>query len=119
MLCKTILNLVFFIKTMIILKKTNRVYKKGDIVKLKSISCLRTLYQNIFNLFDYGPPGDYLYLKDIQIECVIEYGLFDTYKLVLKDKIPSFKHAYQVRVNNESGLYIIYDFEIEGFDIDL
>ena len=100
--------------------KRNHIYKVGDIVRLKSIEDVDAIYKCIKDN-DYNSPGDFLFDKLLKICEIIPFNDFTGHQRTLKEKLNFFNTAYKVTLSIHSdyptGIYTIYDFEIENFNI--
>ena len=100
--------------------KSNQIYKVGDIVKLKPIEDVDAIYKCIKDN-DYNSPGDFLFNRPLKICEIIPFNDFTGYQRILKEKLKFFNTAYKVTLSIHSdypiGVYTIYDFEIENFNI--
>ena len=100
--------------------KSNQIYKVGDIVKLKPIEDIDAIYKCIKDN-DYNSPGDFLFNKPLKICKIIPFNDFTGYQCKLKEKLKFFNTAYKMTPSIHSdyptGIYTIYDFEIENFNI--
>ena len=100
--------------------KSNQIYKVGDIVKLKPIEDIDAIYKCIKDN-DYNSPGDFLFNKPLKICKIIPFNDFTGYQRILKEKLKFFNTAYKMTPSIHSdyptGIYTIYDFEIENFNI--
>ena len=100
--------------------KRNHIYKVGDIVRLKSIEDVDAIYKCIKDN-DYNSPGDFLFDKPLKICEIIPFNNFTGHQRKLKEKLNFFNTAYKATTSIYSdyptGVYTIYDFEIENFNI--
>ena len=109
-----------FYKNIMKITKRNHIYKVGDIVRLKSIEDVDAIYKCIKDN-DYNSPVDFLFDKPLKICEIISFSNFMYNECKLKEKLKFFNTVYKVSPSIDSsypiGIYIIYDFEIENFDI--
>ena len=101
--------------------KSNQIYKVGDIVKLKPIEDVDEIYDKYVKDNGYNSPGDFLFNKPLKICKIIPFNGFTGYQRKLKEKLNFFNTVYKVTLSIYSdyptGVYTIYDFEIENFNI--
>ena len=101
--------------------KRNHIYKVGDIIKLKTINDVDEIYDKCVKDNEYDSPDDFLFNKPLKICEIITFNDFTGYQRTLKEKLNFFNTAYKVTLSIHSdyptGIYTIYDFEIENFNI--
>lgn len=109
-----------FYKNIMKITKRNHIYKVGDIVRLKSIEDVGAIYKYIKDN-DYNSPGDFLFDKPLKICEIISFNNLTGHQRKLKEKLNFFNTTYKVTTSTDSdyptGIYTIYDFEIENFNI--
>ena len=101
--------------------KRNYIYEVGDIIKLKSIREVDAIYNKYVKSNEYTSPGDFLFDTPLKICEIIPFNNFTGHERKLKEKLDFFNTAYKVSPSIDSaypiGIYTIYDFEIENFNI--
>ena len=101
--------------------KSNQIYKVGDIVKLKTIKDVDAIYNKYTKDNEYTSPGNFLFNKPLKICEIIPFNNFTGHQRKLKEKLNFFNTAYKATTSIYSdyptGVYTIYDFEIENFNI--
>ena len=101
--------------------KRNHIYKVGDIVRLKTIKDVDEIYDKYVKDNFYNSPGDFLFNKPLKICEIIPFNNLTNPERKLKEKLNFFNTAYKMTPSIHSDypieIYIIYDFEIENFNI--
>ena len=101
--------------------KRNHIYKVGDIIKLKTIKDVDSIYNKYVKDNEYTSPGDFLFNKPLKICEIIPFNNLTHHQRKLKEKLNFFNTVYKVTLSIYSdyptGVYTIYDFEIENFNI--
>ena len=101
--------------------KSNHIYKVGDIIKLKTIKDVDAIYNKYVKNNEYNSPGDFLFDKPLKICEIISFNNLTGHQRKLKKKLNFFNTTYKVTTSTDSdyptGIYTIYDFEIENFNI--
>ena len=101
--------------------KSNQIYKVGDIIKLKTIKDVDEIYDKYVKDNFYNSPGDFLFNRPLKICEIIPSNNLTGHQCQLKKKLDFFNTVYKVTPSIHSdypiGIYTIYDFEIENFNI--
>ena len=101
--------------------KRNSIYNVGDIIKLKPIKEVDAIYDKYVKSNEYNSPGDFLFDKPLKICEIIPFNNLTGHQCQLKKKLDFFNTVYKVTPSIYSdyptGVYTIYDFEIENFNI--
>ena len=101
--------------------KRNSIYNVGDIIKLKPIKEVDAIYDKYVKSNEYNSPGDFLFDTPLKILEIMPFSNFMYRECKLKEKLKFFNTVYKVSPSIDSsypiGIYTIYDFEIENFDI--
>lgn len=101
--------------------KRNHIYKVGDIIKLKTIKDVDAIYNKYVKDNEYTSPGDFLFDTPLKILEIMPSSNFMYSECKLKEKLKFFNTVYKVSPSIDSsypiGIYTVYDFEIENFDI--
>ena len=101
--------------------KRNSIYNVGDIIKLKPINEVDAIYNKFIKDNEYNSPGDFLFNKPLKICEIIPFNNLTGHQRILKKKLDFFNTVYKVTPSIHSdyptGVYTIYDFEIENFNI--
>ena len=101
--------------------KRNSIYNVGDIINLKPINEVDAIYNKFIKDNEYNSPGDFLFNKPLKICEIIPFNNLTGHQRKLKEKLGFFNTVYKVTTSIYSdyptGIYTIYDFEIENFNI--
>ena len=101
--------------------KRNSIYNVGDVIKLKPMKEVDAIYDKYVKSNEYNSPGDFLFDTPLKICEIISFNNLTGHQRKLKEKLKFFNTVYKVSPSIDSsypiGIYTIYDFEIENFDI--